>query len=56
MRLGKHQATALLYASAFAIATGTALYFFARAPVYATLLSAGLLFAVCFIAVEENER
>jgi hypothetical protein len=56
MRLGKHQVTALLYASAFAGATGAALYFFARAPVYATLLSAGLLFTVCFIAVEQSER
>jgi hypothetical protein len=56
VRLGKHQVTALLYASAFAVATGAALYFFASAPLYAALLSAGLLFAVCFIAVEEYER
>jgi hypothetical protein len=56
MRLGKHQMTALLYASAFAVATGAALYFFARAALYATLLAAGLLFAVCFIAVEEDAR
>jgi hypothetical protein len=56
MRLRKHQMTALLYASVFAVATGSALYFFAHAPVYAALLSAGMLFAVCFIAVEASER
>jgi hypothetical protein len=56
MRLRKHQVTALLYASAFAVATGSALYFFARAPVYVSLLSAGVLFAVCFIAVQESEQ
>jgi hypothetical protein len=56
MRLRKHQMTALLYASVFAIATGGALYFFARTPVYAALLSAGMLFAVCFIAVQKSER
>src|SRR4051812_38837090 len=54
MRQHKHQMTALLYASVFAVATGGALYFFAHAPVYATLLSAGVLFVVCFIAVEES--
>ena len=56
MRLRKHQMTALLYASAFAVATGGALYFFAGAPLYATMLSAGMLFVVCFIAVAESER
>jgi hypothetical protein len=56
MQLRSREKTALLYASVFAVATGGALYFFANAPVYAALLSAGLLFAVCFIAVHENER
>ena len=56
MRLRNHQVTALLYASVFAVATGGALYFFASAPVYAALLSAVILFVVCFVAVQENER
>ena len=56
MRLRNQEKTALLYASVFAVATGGALYFFAHAPVYAALLSAGILFAICFIAVEESER
>jgi hypothetical protein len=56
MRLRNPEKTALLYASVFAVATGGALYFFARAPVYATLLSAGMLFVVCFLAVHESER
>jgi hypothetical protein len=56
MRLRNQEKTALLYASVFAVATGGALYFFAHAPVYATLLSAGILFVVCFLAVEESEK
>jgi hypothetical protein len=56
MRLRERQMTALLYASVFAGATGSALYFFARVPVYAILLGVGLLFVVCFIAVYESER
>ena len=56
MRLRKHEMTALIYASLFAVAAGGALYFLARAPIIASLLSAGILFAVCFIALLENER
>jgi hypothetical protein len=56
MRPRRHQVTALLYASVFAVATGSALYFFARVPVYVSLLSAGILFAVCFLAVQESEQ
>jgi len=56
MRLRNQDKTALLYASAFTVATAGALYFFAHAPVYAVLLSAVLLFVVCFIAVQENGR
>jgi hypothetical protein len=56
MRLRKHKMTALMYASLFAVAAGGALYFFARAPVIASLLSAGILFTVCFIALLENEK
>jgi len=56
MRQHKHEVTALLYATVFAVATGGALYFFAHAPAYATLLSAGMLFVVCYIAVEASER
>ena len=56
MRLRNREMTALLYASVFAVAAGGALYFFARAPVITTLLSAGILFVVCYIALLENEQ
>ena len=56
MRLRNQDKTALLYASVFAVATAGALRFFAHAPAYAALLSAVLLFVVCFIAVQESER
>jgi hypothetical protein len=56
MRLRNQDKRALLYASVFAVATGGALYFFAHAPVYAAVVSAGMLFVVCFVAVQESER
>jgi hypothetical protein len=56
MRLRKHHMTALLYASVFAIVTGSALYFFARASVIVSLVSAGILFAACLIALLESVR
>jgi hypothetical protein len=56
MRLRKREKTALLYASGFAGATACALYFLTDAPMYAALVSAAMLFAVCFAAVHEYER
>jgi hypothetical protein len=56
MRLRKREVTALLYASAFAVAAGAALYFFARASAITSILAAGVLFAVSLFALLENRR
>jgi hypothetical protein len=56
MRPRKREITALLYAGVFAGAAGAALYFFARASVIASILAAGVLFAVSLFALLENER
>jgi ABC-type uncharacterized transport system permease subunit len=56
MRPRKHHMTALLYASVFAGATGSALYFFARASGIASLLAAGIVFAAFLIALLAREQ
>jgi hypothetical protein len=56
MRLRKQHMTALLYAGVFAVLTGSALYFFARASLITSLISAGIVFAACLIALLENTR
>lgn len=56
MRPRKHEMTALLYASVFAIVIGATLHFFAHASVIVSVLSAGVLFAVSLIAILQNER
>jgi hypothetical protein len=56
MRRRKHQITALLYASAFAVVAGAALHFFARASMVASILAAAILLGVTFFALLESER
>ena len=56
MRLGRHEISSLFYASVFAVAIGIALHFFARVPTIIALLSAGILFAACLIALLANKR
>jgi hypothetical protein len=48
--------TALLYSSVFAFATGSALYFFARASGFVSFLAAAILFGACLNALLASER
>jgi hypothetical protein len=56
MRPRKHHITALLYASVFAVAAGSALHFFARASLITSILATVILLAVTLFALLENKR